>query len=93
MLTNEELPVSHNAVNLASILEGVLEEWGLSHENLSCLPITTIIAGEKSNILIFRDNMKCINITANKRTIFKGGAGWPQAGTHLVCLNCFVYEC
>ena len=24
-LTNEELPVSHNAANLASVLEGVLE--------------------------------------------------------------------
>ena len=35
-LTNEELPVSHNAANLASALEGVLEEWGLSHKNLSC---------------------------------------------------------
>ena len=36
-LTNEELPVSHNAANLVSALEGVLEEWGLSHKNLSCV--------------------------------------------------------
>ena len=36
-LTNEELPVSHNAANLASALKEGLEEWGLSHKNLSCV--------------------------------------------------------
>ena len=36
-LTNEELPVSHNAANLAKALQGILDEWGLSHKNLSCV--------------------------------------------------------
>ena len=48
-LTNEELPVSHNAANLASTLEGVLEEWGLSHKNLSC--VTTDNAANIENAI------------------------------------------
>ena len=48
-LTNEELPVSHNAANLATALRGILDEWGLSHENLSC--VTTDNAANIENAI------------------------------------------
>ena len=48
-LTNEELPVSHNAANLATVLQDVLDEWGLSHENLSC--VTTDNAANIENAI------------------------------------------
>ena len=36
-LANKELPVSHNAENLAAALEKVLGEWGLLHNNVACV--------------------------------------------------------
>ena len=47
--TNEELPVSHNAANLATALQGILDEWGLSHKNLSC--VTTDNAANIENAI------------------------------------------
>jgi len=46
-LTNKELPVSHNAENLAAALKKVLEEWGLTQNNVGC--VTTDNAAKIDN--------------------------------------------
>ena len=36
-LTNKELSISHSAENLAAAFEKVLEEWGLTQNNVACV--------------------------------------------------------
>ena len=51
VLTNEELPVSHTAENLAAAIEGILEGWGLLHTNLSCVTTDNVTNVENATCI------------------------------------------
>jgi len=58
-LTNKELPVNHDAENLAAALEKVLEEWGLTQNNVACVTTATMLcltylAGHIWDVLVIR---------------------------------------
>ena len=88
-LTNEELPVSHNAANLATALEGVLEEWGLSHKNLSC--VTTDNAANIKNAIcdfLVWPHLGCFGHTLNLAV--KAGLKIGQVKDAIACCSRLV---
>ena len=83
--------MSHNAANLASALEGVLEEWGLSHKNLSC--VTTDNAANIENAIcdvLVWPHLGCFGHTLNLAV--KAGLKFGQVKDAIARCSCLVSQ-
>ena len=83
------IPVNHNAANLATALQGILDEWGLSHKNLSC--VTTDHAANIENAIcdvLVWPHLGCFGHTLNPAV--KAGLKIGQVKDALARCSCLV---